>query len=1037
MGLFSMNKVQTKISLVIVAVSTVIFVLYGSYDYTRIHSEMLAELNGKAEAAAVRLAETLPPLVERSDDAGVRRMLQIEMADTIISAVLVTRPGAQLVAGARRDAAGALRPLDSPPVGEFIVRRAVLKAHGRDIGEAQVYLGTRFMHQQLVASVVSAAIRTLLLLGILVTAIFAVIRRILIQPISSLGRVANAIAESRDYCLRVARNGDDEIGRLIDSFNEMLSQIQSRDDKLKQHSEKLEDLVSLRTKELVKANSRLIDMNEELSGAKAAAEEANRHKSEFLANMSHEIRTPMNTIIGMSDLVMVAGLDRRQLEYVSIIRSSARSLLSLINDILDFSKIEAGRMDIESVPFALRDVLEEVTDMFLEKAAGKDLELVVDISPEAPRHVASDPLRLRQVLINLTANAFKFTERGEITLAVRPLDCTGDEVTLEFSVRDTGVGIQPEAQRNLFEAFTQADGSTTRKYGGTGLGLAISRRIVLLMGGDIRLRSEPGEGSEFSFTVKVKAERAKVGRELTLPDDLRGERGLVVEDNEASRYVGERILKSFGFRVQGAGSAEECLELLDRATSEADPVKLVLMDWRLPAMDGIKAAEEIRRRYGGARPRMIMMTAYGREAEMVRARRAGVDSFLIKPVKPSLLFDTIMEMHGRGDVDRRRADEDSGVGVAGMRVLLVDDNAVNQQVAREILTLAGVQVDCASNGVEAVAKARDRQYDAVLMDVQMPEMDGYTATRILREDLGLTALPIIAMTAHAMHEDRGRCLDAGMDDYAPKPLDRKELFAALRRNVKNFTPWPEAERIAPQAGQETLEPAPIPGLDVSAGVRRIGVSFDAYLAIVRNFLKEHADIAAQVESALIGGRSDEAVRLSHSLKGAAANVAAEAISGQARALEAACCVENEDEALRLLDGVASSLQELAAAVDAANACLPQRRDASVPVGGLNLANVLDQLALALDDADPAASSDLVQDLYTLVQRIPEVEAPLMSAMKLLEQSVSEYDFEEALMVFSQLRSVLEANEAGSPSSEEDASLVRDAGAVPASALEKR
>lgn len=298
-------------------------------------------------------------------------------------------------------------------------------------------------------------------------------------------------------------------------------------------------------------------------------------------------------------------------------------------------------------------------------------------------------------------------------------------------------------------------------------------------------------------------------------------------------------------------------------------------------------------------------------------------------------------------------------------------------------------------------------------------------------------MPIIAMTAHAMHEDRGRCLDAGMDDYAPKPLDRKELFAALRRNVKNFTPWPEAERIAPQAGQETLEPAPIPGLDVSAGVRRIGVSFDAYLAIVRNFLKEHADIAAQVESALIGGRSDEAVRLSHSLKGAAANVAAEAISGQARALEAACCVENEDEALRLLDGVASSLQELAAAVDAANACLPQRRDASVPVGGLNLANVLDQLALALDDADPAASSDLVQDLYLLVQRIPEVEAPLMSAMRLLEQNVSGYDFEEALMVFSQLRSVLEANEAGSPSSEEDASPVRDAGAVPAPAFEKR
>jgi signal transduction histidine kinase/DNA-binding response OmpR family regulator len=1037
MGLFSMNKIQTKISLVIVTVSTVVFVLYGVYDYVRIRSEMLAELHNRADVAAGRLAETLPPLVRRSDGQGVQRVLKMEMADRAISAVLVTSSDSRLVAGTQRDASGALAAMDSPPPGEFVVRRAVLKAHGRAVGEALIYLGARSMHRQLIASVINAAIRTLLLLLILVTAIFIAIRRILIKPISSLGRVANAIAENRDYGLRVARDGDDEIGRLIDSFNEMLSQIQSRDDKLKQHSEKLEDLVSLRTSELVKANSRLLDVNEQLSSAKGAAEEANRHKSEFLANMSHEIRTPMNTIIGMADLVMVTGLDRRQVEYVSIIRSAARSLLSLINDILDFSKIEAGRMDIESTPFALRDVLEEVTDMFLEKMAGKKLEMVVDISPEAPHRVLSDPLRLRQVLINLTANAFKFTEQGEITLAVRPLDCSGEEITLEFTVRDTGVGIEPDAQRNLFEAFTQADGSTTRKYGGTGLGLAISRRIVLLMGGEIKLESDPGKGSAFTFTIKAKAERGKGGRELALPEDLRGLRALVVEDNEGSRFVMERMLKAFGFRVQSAASAEEGLEMLDQAQIGADPVKLMLMDWLLPSMNGIEAAEEIRRRHGEDRPWVIMMTAYGREAEMVRARRAGVDSFLIKPVKPSLLFDTILEIHGRGGAPPRLEGEDSAAGVAGMRVLLVDDNAVNLQVASEILTLAGVQTDCAFNGLEAVDKARKQRYDAVLMDVQMPEMDGYTATRILREDLGLKDLPIIALTAHAMHGDRRRCLDAGMNDYASKPIDRKELFAALRRNVKDFTPWPEADRISSQAGRETSSSVSIPGLDVSVGVRRIGASFAAYLKIVRNFLQEHADIAAQVESALAGGRNDEAARLSHSLKGAAANVAAEDLSGQAWALEAACSAENQDEALRLLPGVSYSLQALEAAVETVAPRCPEPRNALASGASLGLADVLDRLAVALDDADPAASSDLVQDLCVLMKSLPDAEGRLMDSLKLLEQSVSGYDFEEALMLFCQLRPALEAEGAGAQSSPENAPLVLDAGETPASVVEKR
>ncbi|MFW5837119.1 MAG: response regulator [Desulfovibrionaceae bacterium] len=879
----------------------------------------------------------------------------------------------------------------------------------------EVLLTRRFMREALVRTAVSAAVRTLVLEALLLLAIFVIIRRILIKPISGLGEVADAVAESRDYGLRAAQGGDDEIGRLIDSFNDMLAQIQSRDDQLKEHSEKLEGLVDHRTAELVEANKRLMDLNGQLSSAKAVAEEANRHKSEFLANMSHEIRTPMNAIIGMSDLTLVTKLDRKQREYVSIIRSSARSLLALINDILDFSKIEAGRMELESVPFTLRDVLEEVSDMFLEKVAEKELELVVDLAPDAPRRVVSDPLRLRQVLVNLTANAFKFTERGEVAIRVRVLERRGGEAVLEFTVQDTGVGIQEEAQKKLFQAFTQADGSTTRKYGGTGLGLAICRRIVRLMGGEIRVESEPGRGSAFIFTLRAPVGPDTADHHLTLPSDLRGMRVLAVDYNAASRLVMERILCSFGFRAGQAESAEEGLRLLEAARAEGDPVKLVVMDWRLPIMDGIEATEEVGRRWGEEAPRVIMLTAYGRESEMVRARRAGVDSFLIKPVKQSLLFDTIMEIFGRAPVGRRPAlDEAVEAGLQGMRVLLVEDNAVNRRVAMEILTSAGVEAACAVNGREAVERLRREACHVVLMDVQMPEMDGYAATRAIRTELGLADLPIIAMTAHAMQGDRQRCLEAGMNDYAPKPIDRKELFAALRRNARNFVPAPQAQP-DPAHSQQGPGAAPaIPGLDTADGLKRLGGSVKLYLDIIRDFLAVNADFPEKLQAALDQGDAREAVRLAHSLKGAAGNIAAGELAERARELEAAC-VEGGAQAVgerlaavvRLLGELEAAMAEHLAGDPAADAAAP----AAPPRTAGELSEVLDSLERALADADPAVSADLVESLRAEKTGAGERGQELQKLLGSVKRQVSDYDFEAAADSFVRLRIVLEGGAA--------------------------
>ena len=525
---------------------------------------------------------------------------------------------------------------------------------------------------------------------------------------------------------------------------------------------------------------------EAMREARDLAEAAAQSKADFLSNMSHEIRTPMNAVIGMAHLALRTELNPRQQDYMVKIQASGQHLLGIINDILDFSKIEAGKLEVECVDFELDKVLDNVATLIGDKATAKGLELLFDVSPSLPSHLRGDPLRLGQVLINYANNAVKFTEEGEIVVGAQALEEEDGDLLVRFEVQDTGIGLTEEQRGKLFKSFQQADTSTTRQYGGTGLGLAIAKQLAELMGGEVGVDSEPGKGSTFWFTARLG--RGDGERRQYLPEpDLRGRRALVVDDNAHARQILSEMLQSMTFEVEESPSGEEALAAVSDADAAGRPFDAVFMDWHMPpGMDGIETARRLRALGLKRPPEVAMVTAYGREEVFREAATAGVEIVLVKPVNPSILFDAAVQALG-GTVatgERETATADGGAdleAVRGARVLLVEDNLLNQQVAQELLTEAGFEVEVAENGEVAVGRVREEAYDAVLMDMHMPVMDGEAATRQIRQDRRFADLPILAMTANAMEGDRERCLEAGMNDHIPKPIDPEVLFATLRR----------------------------------------------------------------------------------------------------------------------------------------------------------------------------------------------------------------------------------------------------------------
>ena len=542
---------------------------------------------------------------------------------------------------------------------------------------------------------------------------------------------------------------------------------------LQQREQQLDALVQQRTMELRAANRR--------------AEDATAMKSMFLANMSHEIRTPMNAVIGMAYLALKTPLSEKQRDYVSKIHNAGTSLLGVINDVLDFSKIEAGRLDIEAVDFRLDDVIASVTSITAQKAQDKGLEFLVDVADSVPPNLVGDPLRLGQVIANLVNNAIKFTEQGDVYLRADLLEEVGERVRLRFSVKDTGIGMTPEQAARLFQPFSQADGSTTRKHGGTGLGLTICRRLVELMGGEIWLESAPGAGSTFLFTVSVGVSSG-LARSRVATEQLRAVSALVVDDNAAARDILVHALVGVGARVDAVSSGEEAIAAVRQHDSDR-PYDVIFMDWRMPGMDGIQATRLIKEDPSlTTRPAVVLVTAFGREEVREEAERIQMDGFLLKPVTPSMLFDTLVALFAGSRQDGtapapaadRHADR-----LRGMRILLAEDNEINQQIAVELLEGVGATVEVANDGVDAVRKVLSQpmppNYDVVLMDLQMPEMDGYQATREIRSDARFASFPIIAMTAHATIEERQKCLGAGMNGHVSKPIDPSSLFDTLER----------------------------------------------------------------------------------------------------------------------------------------------------------------------------------------------------------------------------------------------------------------